>query len=163
MKEAIMFSKLLAAAVVLVMAGPVGAKMIVSPPWPVPIEPPVCPEPPVGYTYRWVPAVYRTITERVRVEERAQQVEDWVQVGPGRWERVWRTVTIPAHYESVTRRELVSEGYWQLVRVMPYPRPMPYPGPVVSDPPTVGVEGYSQRGGEDLSKFSGLSEWPERK
>jgi hypothetical protein len=153
-----MFRKILLATVVLAMASHVMAKSIVAP-WPVPIEPPICPEAPSGYTYRWVPAVCRTVSERVWVGERTQWVEDWIQVAPGRWERVWRTITIAGHYETITRREVVSEGYWQLVRVVPMPRPVPYEH-VDRVPGTVGVEGYSRGAGEDLSKFSGLSEWP---
>jgi hypothetical protein len=154
-------------AMVMAVGSPVMGRVAIMPvpPYPIPVEPPACPTPPYGYTYRWVPPQYRTVVERVWVPERTQMVEDWVQISPGKWEKVWRTVTIPGHYETVRRTELVAAGYWQLVRVDPpvYPRPVPMPRPVVSEPGTVGVEGYSKGSGEDLSKFSGLSEWPDKK
>jgi hypothetical protein len=156
---------ILVAAAMLMLASPAMGRVSIAP-WPVPpIEPPGYPgDPPAGYVYRWVPPVYRTVTERVWIPERIERVEQWVEVSPGCWERVWRTIVIPGRYEHVTRRVLVSAGYWQLVRVdRPWPRPVPLPRPVITNPPTVGVEGYSRSGGEDLSKFSGLSEWPERK
>jgi hypothetical protein len=147
-----------------VAAPALGKVALIAPiPRPVPpvYDPPACPEPPPGYVYRWVPPVYQTVYERTWIEEVRRQVCDWVQVAPGRWEQVWTTTIIPAHWEMIARRELVSAGYWELVRIeMPPPRPVPMPA---ANPGTVGVEGYQQRGGEDLSKFSGLSEWPEKK
>jgi hypothetical protein len=128
-----------------------------------PVWVPPRPEPPPGYYYRWVPPVYRTVYDRVWVEETTQRICQWMEIAPGRWERVWTTTTIPAHWETTARRLLVSDGYWQLVQIAPPPQPIPLPYPVYRNPPTVGVDGYAQHGGEDLRKFSPLSEWPDRK
>jgi hypothetical protein len=129
-------------------------------------EPPVCPDPPVGYTYRWVAPTYRTVYERVWVEESTRRWPEWVEISPGVWEQRWRTVTVPAHFETTSRQVMVSAGYWQLVKLDPppydYPHPIPLERPVVNSR-TVGVEGYSKSGGDDLSKFSPLSEWPDKK
>jgi len=140
------------------------ARVTIMPPRPFPpiYDPPIQPEPPVGYYYRWAPPVYRTVYDRVWVEERTERVMQWVEVAPGRWQECWTVRTIPAHWETTTRQVLVSAGYWELVRIEP-PRPIPMPHPVVITPGPVGVDGYSQHGGEDLSKFSPLSEWPDKK
>ena len=109
-----------------------------------------------------MPPVYRTVYDRIWVEERTERVLDWVEIAPGRWAQRWAIVTIPEHYETTTRRVLVSAGYWQLIRIEPPPRPIPLPRPVVSFG-TVGVDGYSRQVGDDLSKFSPLYDWPDKK
>ncbi len=123
------------------------------------------PVPPAGWGYQWVPPVYQTVAERQWAAERRDLVTDWVEVGPGRWAQVMReVVVVPGHWEVTTRQVQVSGGYWQLVRVdpPPYVPAVPLPRPVVL-PGAVGVDGYqSAEGGEDLSRFSGLSEWPGR-
>jgi hypothetical protein len=122
---------------------------------------------PVGWAYRWVPPTYRNIVDRVWIAERRDLVQDWVQVSPSRWEQVWREVVIPGHWDTTVRQVLVTPGRWELVRIdAPPPRPIPLPPPVVilpTNPPTVGVEGYKNEPGEDLSKFSPLREWPDKK
>jgi hypothetical protein len=117
------------------------------------------PLPPPGWVYRWVAPLYRTVTEQVWIPESRRMVAVWVEIVPGRLEQVWREVVTPGHWETRTRQELVSAGHYELVRIDP---------PIIIDPPrifvtgprTVGVEGYASGPGEDLSKFSGLSEWP---
>ena len=126
---------------------------------------PIGPRPPgpapAGWVYRYVPPVYRTIADRVWISERVEWVSEWAWVN-GQYQQVYRQVVRPGHYETTTRQVLVAAGYWQLVRLDPPPRPMPMPRPypVVVNPGTVGVEGYRSGPGEDLSPFSGLSEWP---
>jgi hypothetical protein len=68
-------------------AGSMARIGIIAPFPPIPIEPPYCPDPPPGYTYRWVPPEYRTVYDRVWVEESVQRVLEWVQISPDRWER----------------------------------------------------------------------------
>jgi len=121
---------------------------------------------PVGYAYRWVPPVYRTVTDRSWVGERIERVMQWTEISPGRWANVLCDVLVPGHWEATTRQVQVSGGYWQLVAVDPMPPPVivPLPRPVdMRGGGTVGVDGYGSGGGEDLSKFSGLSAWPDKK
>jgi hypothetical protein len=160
-------------------------------------RPPIMPMPPIpgpGWVRVWVPPEYRTVYEQVWVEERTERVQEriwvaatgewrevvyydewgrrcvrreWVETSPGYWTYQWRTVVIPAHYETVSRQVLVREGYWKWVRVdppLPVPDPLPQPRPLYGNPPRVGVEGYqSGNTGEDLSKFSPLYDWPDSK
>jgi len=139
-------------------SGPVPALVRISPP-PRPIPPP-------GYVYQWVPPVYQTVMDRVWIPERTEWVRQWVEITPGRLEEVMRQVTTPGHYDTTTRTVLVSNGYWQLVMMDPLPPPVIIPSPprpvVVWNPGTVNVDGYKPGGlqTEDLSKFSGLKEWP---
>jgi hypothetical protein len=145
-------------------AGPAQALVAPRPPGGGPVGRPT---PPPGWTYQWVPPAYRTVYDRTWVADQVRWVTDWVQVSPGRYEQVWRQVVTPGHWETTTRQVLVSNGYWQLVRV-DLPRPGPFPPgpwnqpPVMwpSSPGTVGVEGYGARETEDLGKFSPLREWP---
>lgn len=155
------------------------------------IRPLPIPVPGPGWVRVWVPAEYRTVYDRLWVEERTERVQErvwvsattewrevvyydqwgrrcvrreWVEVTAGYWTYPWRTIVVPAHYETAARQELLRDGYWKWVRVdAPMPR-VPMPGPVYGDPPTVGVEGYQPgTGSEDLSKFSPLYEWPDSK
>jgi hypothetical protein len=140
------------------------------------IRPPT-PAPPPGWVYRWVAPMYQTITEQVWVPERVEWVKQWMEITPGHLEQVLRQVVTPGHYETRTRRVLVSDGHYELVRIEPPPiivePPIVIRPPIIVDPPivirppivapnprTVGVEGYKSGAGEDLSKFSPLKEWP---
>jgi hypothetical protein len=139
----------------------------------VPLPPPHSrPTPPPGWTYRWVPPTYSTVTRRVWIEGTTEWVCDWVW-RYDRYEPVWRRVTSPGHWEERTERVEVRPGRWELVRVEPTPYPGPYPGPYplprpIPTPrpwqgtPTVGVDGYSSGPTEDLGKFTPLREWPNR-
>jgi hypothetical protein len=128
------------------------------------------PMPPSGWQYVWVAPVYQTVADQTWVPERVEWVAEWREISPGRYEQVWRQLVTPGHWVTSTRRVLVSAGHWELVAVSPPWPPMiiepPYVMPPVSPPiyvrgsGTVGVEGYSSYGGEDLSRFSPLSEWP---
>jgi hypothetical protein len=146
---------ILAAGLLGLSMGAVHAKAIV----PLPPRPPG--PAPVGWVYRYVQPVYTTVTERIWVPERIDWVSEWAWVD-GRYQQVYRQVVRPGHFETTTRRVLISPGYWQLVRadVVPMPVPLPRPIPVVGNPGTVGVEGYHTGPGEDLSRFSPLTEWP---
>jgi hypothetical protein len=136
---------------------------IIAPPRPSPV-------PPVGWEYVWVAPVYRTVTEQNWVPEKVQWVAEWREISPGRYQQVWRQIVTPGYWQTTTRRVLVSAGHWELVAINPPPPPfieppivLPpvYPPPIiVRNPGTVGVEGYARGGGEDLSKFSPLMEWP---
>jgi hypothetical protein len=153
MKHAVL--KLLVAPLLLA-AGMVAtpAQALVAPlPRPVP-----SPVPPPGWTYVWVNPVYQTVTERNWVPDRTQLVAEWVETSPGHMELVYRQITIPGYWQTTTRRVLISDGHWQLVRVDA--PPIVPPPIIVRNPGTVGVEGYAQIPTEDLSKFSPLSEWP---
>jgi len=137
----------------------------------VPLPPPgdgggrVVPWAPEGWAYRWVPPQYDWVSRRVWVEGRTEWVREWVEIR-GHMEEVWRQVTTPGRWEERSERMLVSAGRWELVRlsppwpVEPWPRPIPVPRPFVTPSGTVGVDGYASGGGEDLSKFSGLRDWP---
>jgi hypothetical protein len=135
----------------------------------VPLPPPARRPAPAGWTYRWVPPVYTTQTQRVWVEGTSEWVVDYLW-RDGRYEQVWRRVTTPGHWENRTERVEVRPGYWQLVRIEPPPppvsppiyRPYPMPRPWQPGAPTVGVEGYQRGPGEDLGEFSPLREWPAR-
>src|SRR5687767_6140184 len=132
--------RILAIGLLLVMGAPAMGRIAIAP-WPVPpVEPPVCPhDPPVGYVYQWVPAVYRTVRERVWIPERVRQVEYWVETSPGVWERRWRTVVEPGRFETVTKQVMLREGYWRLARVDgPRPRPVPMPREIPARTGTVG-------------------------
>ena len=118
------------------------------------------PVPPPGFVYEWVAPIYRTITDRVWIADRVELVADWMETSPGRWEQVWRQVVIPGHWQTATRKVLISPGYWRLARIEPPPIIVPLPRPAVIGPATVGVDGYRSGPGEDLSKFSPLTEWP---
>ncbi len=117
------------------------------------------PAPPPGWVYRYVGPVYRTVSEQVWVAEARRLVATWVEIAPGRMEQVYREVITPGHWETRTRQELVSAGHYELVQITSPPIYIP-PRIVVVNPGTAGVEGYATGSGEDLSKFSGLSEWP---
>ncbi len=144
--------------------GGVAGRGIIMPPRPTPA-------PPLGWQYVWVAPVYRTVTERNWVPERVQWVAEWREISPGRYEQVWRQIVTPGYWQTTTRQVLVSAGHWELVAINPPPPPF-LPPPIVVPPPvypppiivrgpgTVGVEGYRSSGGEDLSKFSPLTEWP---
>lgn len=135
---------------------------------------PARPIAPPGYVCQWVPPVYRTVADSVWTPESVSMVPEWVEVSPGVIEQAWRQVVTPGHWTRTTRQVLVAEGHWELVAVAP---PFVVPPPVVVAPPvvitpgpvwttspgTVGVDGYGSGGGEDLSKFSGLSDWPKDK
>ena len=149
------------------------------------------PNPGPGWVRVWVAPVYRTVYERVWIEERTQQIQErvwvppscewrdivtydewghrivrreYVELSPGYWSYQWRTIVVPAHEETVARQELVSSGYWKWVPVEVPPMPVPLPRPIIfGNPPTVGVEGYKSLPTEDLSKFSPLTEWPDKK
>ena len=135
----------------------------------VPLPPPgggrVVPTAPEGWAYRWVPADYEWVARRVWIEGRTEWVREWVEIR-GHMEEVWRQVTTPGRWEDRSERVIVNPGRWELVRVgppypvEPWPRPLPLPHRVVVTGGTVGVEGYAQGGDEDMSKFSGLREWP---
>jgi hypothetical protein len=134
--------------------------LIALPPIPAPR-----PVPPPGWSYVWIAPVYQTVTDRHWVPEAARWVQEWREISPGRFEQVWRQIITPGHWETTTRRILVSPGHWELVRMGP--PPIIVEPPVVISPPaimpgprTVGVEGYSSGPGEDLSKFSPLTQWP---
>jgi hypothetical protein len=128
------------------------------------------PPAPVGWTYEWVPPVFQQVTERAWTPGASVWVRTWIEIAPGCPEEVWRTVETPGHWSWTTRQVITSPGYWRLVKLLPPPTvspPMLPPGPPVLlprpegvGPPSTGVEGYSSTGGEDLGKFSGLSEWP---
>ena len=124
------------------------------------------PMPPVGWTYVWVAPAYRTVTTQTWIPGTTQLVEDWMETSPGRFEKIWRQVTTPGHYETTTRQVVVSDGHWELVRVDPPPvyiNPPIYVNPpvvVVRSGGTVGVDGYASGPVEDLSKFTPLSDWP---
>jgi hypothetical protein len=136
----------------------------------VPLPPPaeggrVVPPAPDGWAYRWIPARYDWVTRRVWIEGRTEWVREWVEIR-SHMEEVWRQITSPGHWEERSERVMVNPGRWELVRigppypVEPRPGPFPLPHPIESPSGTVGVEGYARGGGEDLSKFSGLREWP---
>ena len=116
---------------------------------------------PVGWVYQYVQPVYQTVTDRIWVAERIDWVTEWVWI-EGRYQQVYRQVVRPGRFETTTRRVLISAGSWRLVRVevVPMPVPLPRPIPVVGNPGTVGVDGYRTGQGEDLSRFSPLTEWP---
>ena len=114
------------------------------------------PPAPQGWTYQWVPPTYRTLSDRTWIPERRAMFDDWAYID-GRWERIYRESIVPGHWESTTRQVLVSPGYWQLVQLFPPP-----PQPPARIGGTVGVEGYANSTGEDLSKFSPLTEWPDK-
>lgn len=127
-----------------------------------PIHPwPVYPEPaPVGYQWQWVAPEYRTDYIRQWVAGYTYTTRAWVEVSPGKFEWVWREVTVPGHYEMVPRQVLIREGYWRLVRVPVYVPPAP---PVVITPPpaTVAPEGFAPgRPADDAGKFSPMYDWP---
>jgi len=140
-------------------AGGGGGRGIISLPRPMPV-------PPEGWVYRYAGPVYQTVVERVWIADRVEMVSQWMEISPGRLEQVWRQVVIPGHWETTTRRVLVADAHWELVRLDP-PVPVPYypPPVVVIIPPagTVGVDGYGTFQTEDLSKFSPLKEWPDKK
>jgi hypothetical protein len=149
-----------------------GAGFLATPAQAIAIMPPVPtprPVPPPGWTYRWVAPVYQTVTDRSWVPETVQWVAEWREISPGVYQQVLRQVVTPGYWTTTTRRVLVSEGHWELVRVEPPPiivdppiviRPPVPPPVVVPGPRTVGVDGYRSGRGEDLSKFSPLTEWP---
>ena len=124
------------------------------------IRPAPTPMPPPGWEYRWVAPVYQTITEQAWVPERVEWVQQWMEITPGHLEQVLRQVVTPGHYETRSRRVLLSDGHYELVRVerppiiisppiIVNPPIVVYP-PVVVNPRTVGVEGYRSGAGEDL-------------
>jgi len=125
------------------------------------------PAPPPGWVYRWIGPVYQTIPDRIWIADRIEMVREWVEISPGRLEQVWRQIVTPGHYETTTRRVLVSDGHYELVRVDPpvyiSPPIIVSPPVVVWNPGTVGVDGYKTVSTEDLSKFSPLTEWPDKK
>ena len=118
----LMMRKLLIAACLALTASPLTAataRMIA--PWPVPIDPPVCPDPPSGYTYRWIPPVYRTESVPVFVNERVETKCERVWIEPAydvrevvRYERGRRLCTRervcvrPGHWETVERPVVVD-------------------------------------------------------
>ncbi len=154
MKSKFALAAMLMAAVLAMGAAPALALVRI-----VPAPPIVRPPAPAGYAYQWVVPVLRTVRDQVWIPRHVEMVQDWVEVSPGRYEMVMRQNITPGHYETTTRQVVASEGYWQLVRIDP-PLPVPVPVVVVVNPGTVGVEGYGSGPGEDLSKFSGLREWP---
>lgn len=141
---------------------------------PLPAATIVGPRPPAppGWAYRWIPPSYHTVYERVWIPEQCTQVLDWVEIAPGRYVQQWRSVLSPGYWQTAARRELLDPGHWELVAVDPppyyhplpvEPMPMPLPRPVVVAPTgTVPVQGYASGGGEDLSAFSPLREWPDK-
>jgi hypothetical protein len=156
-------TRLLTCALVVLGAGllaPPAKALVALPPIPAPR-----PVPPPGWSYVWVPPVYKTVTNRTWVPEVVRWVQEWREISPGRFEQIWRQIVTPGHWEMTPRRVLVSDGHWELVRVEP--PPVIVEPPVVIRPPvivpgprTVGVQGYNSGPGEDLSKFSPLTEWP---
>ncbi len=146
----------------LIAAGLLGLSLQAMPAKAMVALPPRPPGPaPAGWVYRYVPPAYQTVLDRVWIPGSVEWVSEWVWID-GRYQQVMRQVVRPGHYETTTRQVMVSAGYWQLVRIdpVPGPIPVPLPRPVVVNPETVGVEGYRSGPGEDLSMFSGLSEWP---
>ncbi|HVT82360.1 MAG TPA: hypothetical protein VHM90_17080 [Phycisphaerae bacterium] len=139
------------AAVSMFTAAPASAIVPIGGRGPLPVAPP-------GWVYRYVGPVYRTVADQVWIAETRRLVPVWVETSPGRMEQVYREVITPGHWETRTRQELVSAGHYELVQISP-PIYIP-PRVVVVNPGTAGVEGYASGQGEDMSKFSGLSEWP---
>ena len=114
---------------------------------------------PPGYACRWVPPVYRAVSDRIWVEQRVDMVPGWYEISPGHMERLYRQVITPAHWETTIHQVLIADGHWDLVAIAP-PPPIFVPQPL---PAAVGVEGYDSRAGESLNQFSGLGEWPAEK
>jgi len=138
----------------LALFGAATAQAIVSLP-PRPFTPP-------GYACRWVPPLYRTLSDRVWVDARVDMVPQWFETSPGHMERLYRQVITPGHWESTARQVLIADGHWELVAITPPPPPVVVvPAPWPPRGGTVGVEGYDSRPGENPNPFSGLSEWPE--
>ncbi len=121
------------------------------------------PAPPPGWVYRYIAPVYRTVTDQIWVAESRQLVPAWIETSPGRMEQVWREVVTPGHWMTSSHQELVAAGHYDLVQVDPPVVIMPQPRVVFVNPGTAGVEGYASAPTEDLSKFSGLAEWPDKK
>jgi hypothetical protein len=63
---------------------------------------PAHPAPPPGWTYVWMPPVFRNIAEQRWETEHI----DWEEL----------QAVIPGHWEWTSRQVLVSPGYWQLAR-----------------------------------------------
>jgi|GEM_PF-7106772 len=127
-----------------------------------PIHPrPIYPEPaPVGYQWQWVPPEYRTEYIRQWVAGYTYMTRAWVEVSPGKFEWVWREITVPGRYEMVPRQVLIREGYWRLVRVPVYVPPAP-PIIITPQPATVAPEGFAPgRPADDAGNFSPMYDWP---
>jgi hypothetical protein len=121
------------------------------------------PVPPPGWVYRYVAPVYRTVMDQMWVAESRQLVPVWVETSPGCMEQAWREIVTPGRWMTTSRQELVAAGYYELVRVDPPVVIVPQPRIVFANPGSTGVEGYQTATGENLSQFSSLSEWPDKK
>ncbi|HEY4329775.1 MAG TPA: hypothetical protein VGN88_08565 [Phycisphaerae bacterium] len=168
MKLSVLFTYAILAAGAMALAVPAHAVVALpeggggrgGPPRPSPMAPP-------GWVYRWVAPVYQNVMDQVWIADRTQMVQEWVEITPGHLQQVWQQVLIPGHWQATTRRVLIADGHYELVQINPFPQPpvviVPAPPVIVRNAGTVGVEGYNSNSTEDMSKFSPLNDWPDKK